>query len=148
MSLATMLAGIMGGAGPSFNIGFSGDPWFISDFGFPPGDARSEIRIMADGTIWRFRLNNSNSIIGSWAQGTGFDANDYDFRWAPGGSNPNWGPSDPINTWINGGGSITWGEEETGIGSSSADGALEVRPAGGGGTIDTGPVTLYAESTP
>lgn len=131
-----------------FTINFNSTPYVIFDFGIPPGDARSEIQLRTNGDVWRNRLNNSNGVIGSWAQGSGFDMNDYDFMWSPGGNDPNWGPGDPINTWINGGGIITWGAEVTGIGNYTADGGILVRPAGGGATIDTAPTTLNAESTP
>lgn len=147
MSLATFMAGIMSGGGPTFNIGFSGSPYFIFDAAGNPGDARAAVEIRANGDIFRSRLNQSDGVIGSWVQGSGWDPNDYDFRWVSGGSNPNWGPSDPIDTWINGGGTLTWGVEETGFGVSSADGGLEVRLAGIGGALDTGPIDMNAEST-
>lgn len=150
MSLATFWAGIMGG-GPGFSIQFSAANYQVNDFGIPPGDARSTINLNGNGNIEMTRLNASNGVIGTWATGTGFDPNDYDVMWQSSGSNPNWGPSDPIDTWINGSVGVMgiWGEEETGIGSSSANGTLRIRPAGGGADIDTATVNpLYAESTP
>ena len=147
----TIQASIMGIAGiqtPAFVINFNAAGYSVFDFGIPPGDARSTIELRANGDVWRTRLNSSNGVIGTWATGSGFDANDYDFRWVGGVQDPNWGPSDPIDTWINGGATITWGIEETGIGTSQCDGTLQIRPAGGGSTIDTATVNLEAESTP
>lgn len=143
-----MWPGIMG-SGAGFTVEFSNASWALGDFGIPPGDARVEVRILATGQVWVQRLNGSDGVIGTWVTGTGFDANDYDFQWQQVGNNPNWGPGDPSpNIWVNGGGSITWGAEETGIGSYIASGTLLIRPAGGGSTIDSAGIQLTAEATP
>jgi len=133
----------------SFAVGFNQASYSIFDIGFFPGDARAEIQIRANGDVWAQRLNGADGVIGSWVTGSGFDANDYDFQWVTTGNNPNWGPSDPISpSWVNGGGTIVWGAEETGAGTFIATGVIHIRPAGGGADIDTATATLNAESTP
>ena len=134
----------------SFVVNFSAANYSIFDIGIPPGDARSVIELRADGTIWQSRLNQSNTQIGTWVTGSGFDANDFDFRIDEGGPDSlNYGPGDAEGAWVNGGGLILWGVEETGIGTTTCDGStLSIRPAGGGGTIDTATCDLEAESTP
>ena len=140
-----MLAGIMGG-GPSFSVQFSASSYNVNDFGVPPGDARSTIQLQIDGDIFATRLNGANTNIGTWVTGTGWNPLDYDFQWQSGFNDPNYGPSDPIDVWING--SAFWGQEETGIGLSDSDGLLRIRPAGGGTVIDTAGVNLSVEAIP
>lgn len=148
MSLCNFWPGIQGAAGPGFVVGFSSAGWSLFDVGVPPGDARVEVRLEAGGDVHAQRLNGSDGTVGTWVTGSGFDANDYDFQWQSGLNDPNWGPSDPVDVWINGGITIVWGEEETGIGTSFSDGILRIRPAGGGSVIDTATINLEAESTP
>jgi hypothetical protein len=146
MSLATFWAGIQGGAAP-FSVQFIGT-YIVSDIALNPLDARAIVEIQADGDVFARRLQGSDFLLGTWVTGTGFDANDFDFQWQQLGNNPNWGPGDPSpNIWVNGGGAISWGAEETGLGTYIASGTLLVRPAGGGATIDSAGVSLNAEST-
>lgn len=148
MSLATLWPGIQGGGAP-FTVEFSAASWAAGDFGLPPGDARCEVQLRANGDVWIQRLNGSDGAVGTWVTGSGFDANDYDFQWQQVGNNPNWGPGDPSpNIWVNGGGTIVWAAEETGIGTYIASGTLLIRPAGGGSTIDSAGISLSAEATP
>jgi hypothetical protein len=130
-----------------FSVQFIG-VYIISDIALNPLDARSIIEIRANGDVFANRLQGSDFVLGTWVTGTGFDANDFDFQWQQLGNNPNWGPGDPSpNIWVNGGGTISWGAEETGLGTFIASGTLLVRPAGGGATIDSSGVSLNAEST-
>jgi len=138
------LAAKGGGDVPSFSAG----SYTAIDFGFPPGDARSTIALQTDGDVFRTRLNSSNGNIGTWITGT-FDPADWEARYTnTGGSNPNWGGSDLINTWIGCNFSPVWGCEETGIGNISCTGLVEIRPAGGGAVVTSATYNLSAESTP
>jgi hypothetical protein len=146
MSLATFWAGIMGG-GPGFTIEFSAANINVSAFALPPADALAGIEIDADGTIDRVTQAGNTPNVWTWAVGSGFDANDYDFMFdiSVGALD---GIGDPGNVWINGGGTIFWLVQETGIGTTTCTGTLRIRPAGGGGDIDTAGSSLSAEATP
>lgn len=147
MSIATFWPGIQGAAGPGFAVGFTSDPYSIFDIGTFPANARSVVEIRANGDIWRSRLNNSNGAIGVWVSGAGFDPLDYDFQWLDNGVDPNWVSSNAIDTWFNGIAlPLQWGHQGTGVGT--AVGILQIRPAGGGATIDSANTSLSYESLP
>ena len=131
-----------------FTVAFIGT-YIVGDDIPSPDDARAIIELRANGEVWAVHLNAADSQLGTWVLGTGFDANDYDFQWQQVGNNPNWGggAASP-NIWVNGGATIAWGAEETGLGTYIASGTLLVRPAGGGSTIDSSGVSLNADTTP
>jgi hypothetical protein len=142
-----MWAGIQ--VNPPFAIHFSDSGWAIQDVAVNPADARLIVQLRANGEIWAVRLNAGDTMIGSWATGAGWDANDYDFQWQQLQNNPNWAGGDPSpNIWVNGGGTVQWGAEETGLGTFIAGGTLLIRPAGGGATIDSAGISLNVESFP
>ena len=145
MSLAQMMMAV---GGAPFTVSFIGT-YIVGDDMPSPDDARAIIELRANGEVWAVRLNAADNQLGTWVTGSGFDANDYDFQWQQLGSNPNWGGGDPSpNIWVNGGATIAWGAEETGLGTYIAGGTLLVRPAGGGSTIDSSGVSLNVDTTP
>lgn len=128
-----------------FSEGFDQSSYSLFDVTATPNDSRTAIVLQSNGDVFQSRINQTSNILGTWVTGAQFDINDYDFRFEPTSGSINWGPSDPVNTWVNG--SATWGVEETGFGVQNCTGTLRIRLKNNPNEIDNCTVTLNAEST-
>ena len=147
MSIATFLPGIMGGAAGGGSPAWVSDPYAINDTDFP-GPAGSSIQLLSSGVVRALKVAGASpSDIGRWDNNLSLTISDYDFQFAqtsgptlntPGGS--------AADVWINGVTGMQWGVIELGADIITVLGDLLMRPAGGGATIDSAPVTLTVET--
>jgi len=139
-----------GAGGPQFLAG----SYTYSDFALPPGEPEAGciIELDFDGSMDLVRIAGSNvPNISRWDGNNTLDEADYDFRLDVSVGSFNWGPGDPVNTWLLGsamGGFYAWGVSETGIGTQVGVGTLRIRPTGGGADITTASLSLTGERTP
>lgn len=116
----------------------------VSQTAFDPSDAVAGYRVNANGDIEALR-NAGYTTREVWLL-SGVAA-DYEFRAVLDSGDTPAGAA--LNTWIDASTSPQWSLTETGAGSSmTCVLTVSVRPAGGGATIDTCTVTLYAEVEP
>jgi hypothetical protein len=138
-SIFTVNRGVLGDI-----AGFDASLYTGEDVAPNPTDALATVDLLNSGLI--DGTGNAQSPSGQWLWNSASAAN-YDVRLDPTAGTFNWAGGDPVNTWLNGATSRSWGVEETGLGITTATGTLRIRPTGGGADIDTASVTLTAEST-